>query len=290
MDDGRGRDAAIRIKLRLLKTGLYGFMASLVLIVSFAFLMGAVSLLGLLWKDARIIGAVGEIIGSIVQLFFAAPFAFFAVLMVGLLKTPREVDMRPFLKPSVSAMVIMLAGGIALSALPILAAFSAVMATLYFRGAGIIFLAMAYFGMACLVFFVSGCYTLIREAAAVRELETDIGWVRRVFRVLRVGSAGAGPEMDEKTHRTLSRIERAVGSAMGVVLFLLFKMQDIYEAVRSITGHGSDSTWLDAFATMETVLALFSMFIFIFSTLFIIRSVKTVFMVRKAGLSGTSMR
>ncbi len=287
MDKNRA-DPEVRIekKFRLLKIGLYGFIASLVLTVFSLFSMGAASLLGLLWTGGRIIEYAGNIMVSVIPLFFAAPFLFFAILIASLLMKPQEVDMATRMKSSMGGIVIILAGGIVLCALPVLVAFVIVMTALYFRGNGIIFFAMAYFAAACLIFFLSGGYTLVREVAALNEAQTDIAWVKRTFRILRVGSADAGPEMDGKSHRTLTRIERIIGSLMGVVLFLLFKAQDLYETGRSVTGHGSDSGWLDVLATKETVLAMFSMFILIFSTLFIIKSVKTVFRI-KGGVAST---
>jgi hypothetical protein len=279
MGDRTGSDAAIRNKLRLLKIGLYGFICSLVFTVFSLFFMGAASLLGLVWTNGRIIGNVGNMIGSVIPIFFAAPLVFFALLITSLLMKPREADMAEHMKPSIAGIAIIIAAGVILCAFPILGAFVVVMAALYFHGYGTIFIAMAYFGLACLLFFLTGGYALVREVADARELRTDKTWIRSIFRVLRVGGAG-GPGMDRKMNRSLTRVERIVGSAMGTVLFLLFKARDLYETTRSITGHGSDSTWLDVFATMDTVLALFSIFIIIFSTLFIIRSVKILFRVR----------
>lgn len=283
MDDSAGQDAAIGKKLRLLKIGIYGFIGSLVVAMVFLFSLGAVSLLGVLWPEGRMIEAAGSVVGVIFPLFFAAPFVFFIVLMAALLTRPREADMRPLMKPSAGAIAIIMVAGIVLSAASILSAFIIVMAFLYLRGNGVIFFAMAYFALACLIFVLSVGYAMIREVSAVRELETDISWVRRVFRVLRVGSADAGPAMDEKSHRALTRVERIIGSSMGLVLFLMFQVQNIIETTRSVTGHGSDRSWLEVFATMDTLLALCALFILIFSTLFIIKSVKTVFRVRGGG-------
>ncbi len=281
MDQNRaGLDPAIQAKLRLLKIGLYGFIGGLVLTVFSLFLMGAVSLLGILWADGGIIENVSSMIGIVIPFFFAIPFVSFVVLMASLFKHPREVDMREHMKPSMGGIVLIFAGGIALCALTILAAFVIAMAALYFRGSGIIFLAIAYFGTAGIMFFLSGSYGLIRETAANRDLQTDIAWVKRTFRILRVGGAAGGPEMDEKSHRVLTRIERIAGSLLGAVMFFLFKGRDLYEAGRSVTGYGSDSTWLGVLATMDSLLALFSLFIFIFSTLFVIRSIKMVFKVK----------
>lgn len=283
MSDRTGNDSAIMTKLRLLKTGVFGFVGSLVFTVIFLFSLGAVSLLGLLWPGGGMIEAVGNMVGGIIPLFFAAPFGFFIVLMAALLKKPREADMRPLMKPAMGGIAIIIAGGVALSALPILTSFIIVMAALYLRGSGVIFLALAYFALACLVFFFAVAYALIREVASVKEAQTGVSWVRGVFRVLRVGSADAGPAMDEKSHRALTRVERIIGSSMGLVLFLMFQVQNIIETTRSVTGHGFDRTWLEVFATTDTLLALFALFILIFSTLFIIKSVKTVFRVRGVG-------
>jgi len=205
--------------------------------------------------------------------------------MVSLFKDPRDADMAVYMKSSMGGLVLVFAGCFALCALTILGAFVVVMASLYFRGGGIIFLAIAYFGVAGILFFLSGSYSLVREIAANRDMATDIAWVKRSFRVLRVGGAGAGPEMDEKSNRILTRIERIAGSALGVVMFFLFKGQEIYEAGRSVTGHGSDSTWLGVLATMDSLLALISLFIFIFSTLFAIRSVKMVFKLKGSAVA-----
>jgi hypothetical protein len=283
MGDGTGTDAAIQKKLRLLKIGLYGFVSSLVVTVFFLFFTGAVSLLGLVWTETGIIETAGNMIGSVIAFLFAAPFIFFAILIASLLMKPRGADMAPLMKPSAGAIAIIMVAGIVLSAVPILSAFIIVMAFLSLRGNGVIFFAMAYFALACLIFVLSVGYAMIREVSAVKELETDISWVRRVFRVLRVGGAGGGPEMDERSHRALTRAERIIGSSMGLVLFLIFQVQNIIETTRSVTGHGSDRTWLEVFATTDTLLALFALFIIIFSTLFIIKSVKTVFRVRGGG-------
>ena len=191
--------------------------------------------------------------------------------------------MRPLMKPAMGGIAIIIAGGVALSALPILTSFIIVMAALYLRGSGVIFLALAYFALACLVFFFAVAYALIREVASVKEAQTGVSWVRGAFRVFRVGSADAGPAMNEKSHRALTRVERIIGSTMGLVLFLVFQVQNIIETTRSVTGHGFDRTWLEVFATTDTLLALFALFILIFSTLFIIKSVKTVFRVRGVG-------
>ncbi|HOT43982.1 MAG TPA: hypothetical protein PLM53_05970 [Spirochaetota bacterium] len=280
VNDGTGQDAALRKKLRLLKIGLYGFVASLILAVFFMFFTGAVSLLGLVWTETEIIETAGSMIGGVIPVLFAAPFFFFGILFASLMMNPRETDMAQHMKPSAGALAVIIAAGVALCALPILAAFVIAMAALYLRGSGIIFLAMAYFGLACLVFFLSVSYAMIRDIAGMKDRGPAFGWVRKVFRVLRVDGADSGPMMDGKSHRALSRIERIIGSSMGLVLFLIFQLQNIYETARSVAGHGSDKSWLDVFAAMDTLLALFALFIIIFSTLFIIRSIKTVFRVR----------
>lgn len=275
---------SLQSKLRLFKIGLYGFIGGLFLTVFSLFLMGAISLLGLLWTGSGIIASIGSAIGIIIPLFFAIPFVFFVILMVSLFKDPRDADMAVYMKSSMGGLVLVFAGCFALCALTILGAFVVVMASLYSRG-GIIFLAIAYFGVAGILFFLSGSYSLVREIAANRDMATDIAWVKRSFRVLRVGGAGAGPEMDEKSNRILTRIERIAGSLLGMVMFFLFKGQEIYEAGRSVTGRGSDSTWLGVLATIDSLLALFSLFIFIFSTLFVIRSVKMVFKVKGSAVA-----
>ncbi len=244
LSNSAGPGSAIESKLRLYKIGLYGFVGGLVLTVFSLFLMGAISLVGLLWSDGGIIENIGSAIGIIIPLFFAVPFVSFIILMVSLFKSPREADMREYMKPSMGGLVLAFSGGFALCALTILGAFVIVMASFYFRGGGIIFLAIAYFGVAGIMFFLSGSYTLVREIAANRDMATDIAWVKRSFRVLRVGGPDAGPEMGEKSSRILTRIERIAGSMLGVVMFFLFKGQEMYEVGRSVTGHGSDSSWL----------------------------------------------
>ena len=134
MDDKAGPDATIKSKLRLFKTGLYGFIGSLVFTVFSLFTMGAASLLGLLWTDGGIIVGAGNMIGGVIPLFFAAPFLFFALLIASLLMKPREVDMAEHMKPSMAGIAIIIAAGVMLCAFPILTAFVVVMAALYFRG------------------------------------------------------------------------------------------------------------------------------------------------------------
>lgn len=287
MEMNRGNnDAAMQTKLRLFKTALYGFIISLIVTVFSLFTMGAVSLLGVLWTNGRVIQTAGDMIGGAVPYFFAAPFLFFALLMTSLLMKPREADLASRMKPSLVGIVIILAGGIMLCAFTILTAFIIFMAVLYFRGNGIIFLAIAYFGAAGILFFMTVGYALIREAAANRALQTDTAWVRRAFRVLRVGGTGGGPEIDEKSHNALTRIEQIAGSLLGTAMFLLFKAQDLYES--SQKGWGSGTSWFDAFATMDAVLGAMALSIFMFSTVLIIKAVKTFFTVRKTGTPGSA--
>jgi hypothetical protein len=277
MDDNRTGSAGIKTRLFLFKIGLCGFIAGLLLSVFSLFIMGASALLALVWQDVMIIGGAGKLAEIVLPVVFPSPFICLILFFIALMMKPRDMDMPALMKSSMSGIISLFAAGVQLCALPLLFSFLIVMAVLYFRGGGIIFLSIAYFALACILFFMSAGYVMLREIAGNRELKTDVAWLNRLFRVLRVGGGKTSPVMDDTARRALTRAERVLGSLLGVVLFFLFGVRDAYEAIRRMTGHGYDGGILDELISPGAFLAVLSCFIFVFSSLFIIRSVKMVF-------------
>ncbi|HOD15115.1 MAG TPA: hypothetical protein PK307_12700 [Spirochaetota bacterium] len=268
------QDILVQKKLALLKAGLAGFIGCLVLSFFSIVLQVVVSL----WQLIPGVENTGAWLSSLglafLPLFFAGAFVFFGLIIAAAVKEPRNADMGALLKPSAGTIASYFIVGVLLNVAPLLATLAAFLGLLYYRGGSILFLALGYFVISCLLFFASAGFAIVRSA----HREAGSGPEAPVMKVL---LGALRPEaLGDRSRRVLTRIERFLGSGLGIVLYLLFTSRDLYEAVRSKTGHGSDTTWFDLLASTDAVLAFFSLFIFIFSTLFVIISIKTAFDVK----------
>ena len=265
------RDILVQKKLRLLKTGLSGFIGCLVLTFFSIVLQVVISLWQLILGVENTGSRLMNLGLAFLPVFFAGAFLFFGLIIAAAVKEPRNADMGELLKPSAGRIAAYFIIGVLLNVVPLLATLAAFFGVIYYRGESVIFLALCYFVISCICFFAAVGFAIVRSAHGTAGNGPDAPVLKRLFGVVRPSA------LSDRSRRVLTRIERVLGSALGIVLYLLFSSRDIYEAVRSKTGHGSDTTWLDLLASTDAVLALFSLFIFIFSTLFVIKSVKTAF-------------
>jgi hypothetical protein len=264
-------DIHIQKKLRLLKIGLFGFIGCLVLCF-FSLVLQAVMAL---WRFILGTGDAGAWPGApglaLFPVFFVGAFAFFGVIIASAVKEPRTADMGEQVKPLAGSFAAFFVAGILVNVLPLLVSMAVFFGAAWYRGAGVIFLALGYFVLSISVFFTAVGYAIIRGAGGAVGTGPGATVMKRIMGALRPGALTA------RSRRALSRVELALGTALGAVLFLLFNAGDLYERYRSFTGHGSDGDWLELLVSTGAALALFSIFIFVFSTLFIIKAVKTAF-------------
>jgi hypothetical protein len=265
------QDGLIQKKVQLLKTGLYGFIGCLVLCFFSLVLQVVISLWHLILQVEDAGAWLANLGIAFFPVFFAGAFVSFGIIIASAVKEPRNVDMGEHMKSSAGPIASFFITGILLDVVPLLASMAAFFGAVYYRGESVIFLALCYFVISMAVFFAAVGYAIVRSVGGAAEPGPDAPVMKRLFNALRPGA------LSDRSRRVLTRIERVLGSALGTVLFLLFSSRGLYDAVRSKTGHGSDTTWLDLLVSTDAVLAFFSLFIFIFSTLFIIKAVKTAF-------------
>ena len=265
------KNSLIKKKLGLLKTGLYGFIGCLVL----GFFSLVLQIVISLWQLIMQVEDAGSWLATIgiafFPVFFAGAFVFFGVIIASAVREPRNLDMGGQVKPMAGSIARFFITGVLLNVVPLLVTVAAFFGAVYYRGESVIFLALCYFVIAMAVFSAAVGYAIVRSAGGAAEPGPDAPLMKRLFSALRPGA------LSDRSRRVLTRVERALGSALGAVLFLLFSAGGMYERYRSFTGHGSDMDWLDLLVSTDAALALFSLFIFIFSTLFIIKAVKTAF-------------
>jgi hypothetical protein len=275
--DNINKGANPGIKPFLFKVGLYGFLAGLVLDFLLLTLLGDAALWGIIYKNGQVPPLAESLFEGALPFIFPLPFLCFVILFISLLMKPRDMDMGAVVKSSMGGIITIVIGGILLSVVLLLGSMAAVMAVLYYRGNGIIFFAITYFIVSAIIFFLAGGYCMIRELAAAKELQSDTGWVKRIFGALRVGRGAAGPSLDARSRKVLSGIERLLGYILGVGLFILTSYNEIYEVIRRATGHGADNSILEELLQPNMLLAAMSLFIIVFSSLFIVGSVKAIF-------------
>ena len=261
------QDILIQKKLRLLKTGLFGFIGCLVLCFFSLVLQGIIAL----WQLILRAEGAGERLSSLglmlIPVFFVAAIAFFGVIMASAVKEPRAANMGDHVKPFAGSLARLFIAGVLLDTLPLLASLAAFFCVVWYRGAGFIFLALCYFIAAIAVFILATGYAILRGAGGAEGAGPGATLMKRIMGSLR--------PVPDRSRRALNRVEGALGSALGAVMFFLLSSGDLYERYRSFTGQGSDGDWLELLVSTDAALALFSLLIFIFSTLFIIKAVKT---------------
>ena len=265
------QDILVQKKLTLLKTGLAGFIGCL-LLTFFSIMLQAVISLWQLILGVENAGSWLMTLGiAFLPVFFAGAFVFFGLIIAAAVKEPRSVDLGGLIKPSAGSIASLFIVGVLLNVVPLLGTLAAFFGLLYYKGESVIFLALCYFVISCALFFVAGGSAIVRSARGTAGTGQEAPVKKGLFGALRPGVFSG------RSRRVLSRVERALGSGLGIALYLLLTAGDLYENARSVTGHGSGRSWLDLLASTDAVLAFFSLFIFVFSTLFVIKSMKTVF-------------
>jgi hypothetical protein len=265
------QDNLIQKKLRMLKTGLFGFIGCLMLCFFSVVMQAVISI----WQTILGVEGAASWLASLgiafFPVFFAGAFVSFGIIIASAVKEPRTADMGEQVKPLAGTIASFFIAGLLVNVLPLFVTLAAFFGVLFYRGGSVVFLALGYFVIACAIFFSAVGIAIIRSAGGGKGPGPEVPVMKHILGALRPGG------LSDRTRRVLSRVERGLGSALGIVLFLLFSSRDLYEKYRSFTGHGSDSDWLDLLVSTDAVLVFFSLFIFIFSTLFIIKAVKTAF-------------
>lgn len=270
------QDILIHKKLRLLKIGLHGFIGGLIL----AFFSIVVQIVVSLWQAILRVENTGAWLSSLalalLPVFFAGAFVSFGLIVAAAVKEPRSADMGGLIKPSAGRIAFYFMAGVLLNTVPLLGTLAAFFGILYYRGGTMLFLALCYFVIAAMFFIVAAGIAIVRSAGE------QAGDAQAAFAARGLFDALKSRALSGRSRRALTRVERALGSGLGAALYLLFTAHDLYEKAQSVTGHGSDRSWLDLLASADMILAIFSLFIFIFSTLFIIKAVKTAFDIHPA--------
>lgn len=269
-------DILMEKKLRLLKIGLFGFISCLFLV----FFSIVVQIVISLWQAILRVENTGTWLSSLalalLPVFFAGVFVSFGLIIAAAVKEPRSADMGELIKPSAGRIAFYFMVGVLLNTAPLLGTLAAFFGILYYRGGTMFFLALCYFVIAAMFFIVAAGIAIVRGVGMQVGAGQDAPAMKGLLDALKARA------LSGRSRRALTRIERALGSGLGAALYLLFTAHDIYEKARSATGHGSDRSWLDLLVSTDMILAIFSLFISIFSTLFIIKAVKTAFDINPA--------
>jgi hypothetical protein len=246
-------------KARLAMTGTRCFVACL---------GGAVNLLALSALCEIIGGRLCEGIASPMLaaggLLFAGCFASFGLVLAGILKQPRDADLRPFFSSALPGIVLVFCAAMGAFALIVTGGAAWMVFSLYRETGVVIFLSIVYFLLASAFFALVVCFAIAWKAITRRGLPS-------LFRNLASRLAPDTTDGCEYTPsrgiRVLTRVDAMLGSAFGAAFGLLME-----RAGNGDPGEMSGSTPPPAWFMLAGATILIS----IFSTIMVLRGIRTL--------------
>lgn len=198
------QDMLIQKKLKLLKTGLYGFIGCLVLCFFSLMLQVVISLWQLILQVEDTGSWLAYLGMAFFPVFFAGAFVCFGIIIASAVKEPRSVDMGERMKPLAGSIASFFITGVLLNVVPLLGTLAAFFVVLYYKGESVIFLALCYFVISMAVFFAAVGYAIVRSVGGAAGPGTDTPVMKRIFGALRPGT------LSDRSRRVLSRVERVL--------------------------------------------------------------------------------
>jgi len=260
-------------KVRLVRTGLYCFVSCLsACIVSFASSV-PFDVIG-----GPVFSAVSSALMTLGGVLFACCFASFGLLFIGLVKKPTKVDVAPYMSDALPGVVVIFTAGGCFFVLVIIGVMAAFVLTLYSETKGLILLSLAYFLFSAAFFFIAHSFIL---AIGILKKTGTPGWLGRIS--ARLGLEGGdkpvswedGKKIIQRG-RVLSRMEAVLGAMLGVVVFALTGAADYTGLIGKFLGSEAEEKAEAMFSSTEILLAVISLFIFVFSTMFIMKTIRSI--------------
>ncbi len=239
-----------------------------------ACLGGAINLLALSALCEIIGGPLFEGIASPMitagGILFAGCFASFGLVLAGVLKQPRDADLRPHLSSALPGVVVVFCAAMGAFTLIVTGGAAWIILSLYRETGMVIFLSIVYFLFASAFFALAVCCAIAWNAITHHSLPLPL---REMASRLAPGkSGGAVEKKPPRGMRILTRMDAILGSAFGTAFGLL--MERAGNAGAGVNP-GTTQTTPGIMLTGVTIL------ICIFATIMALRGIRTLIDVKR---------
>ncbi len=153
-------------------------------------------------------------------LLFAGCFASFGLVLAGILKQPRDTDLRPHLSSALPGVVLVFCAAMGAFALIVTAGAAWIILSLYRETGMVVFLSIVYFLLASAFFALAVCCAIAWKAITRRVLPLPF---RNVASRLAPDTTGGGEDTPSRGIRILTRVDAILGSAFGAAFGLLME-------------------------------------------------------------------
>ncbi|MCU0847556.1 MAG: hypothetical protein MUD12_06680 [Spirochaetes bacterium] len=260
-------------KVRLVRTGLYCFISCLSGCIVTSASSAPFEIIG-----GPVFSVIGSFLTTLAVILFAGCFASFGILLTGLLKKPSATDVGPYMSSALSGVVVIFTAGGCFFVLIIIGMLAALTLSFYADTGGLILLSITYFLFSTAFFFIAHSFIL---AGNILKKNEHPDWLKRI--ASKLGSAGGEKPVsyDEGKKiigrdKMLSVMEKVLGTALGLVLFILMGAADYTGLVGKFLGSEAEEKAETALSSTEIILAALSLFIFIFSTMFVVKTIRSI--------------
>ncbi len=268
-DEGFGgvTDPAVLKKARAVRLALYGFISCLIGAVCSLSLNVPLAMAGEIAGGAYrdILGKMAVAADHVSTILFVGTIASFGFLIFSLVRPPREVDVRPLLKPSLGGLVLIFAAGADFFVLVTVGCMGIFMVGLYIEGRNPVFASLAALCASFVLFTVSVTSSI---AAGFRRGTGGPPWMGRFSR-----KPGESPAPEPRKNGGLMSIaEILLSAALSVSVYLLFEFDAVRETLAGLAGRVTGRTP----SASELFFRVLALFIFFFAMSFALKGVKTL--------------
>ena len=269
-------------KERRIRTGIYCFVSCLGMSLLSLAAGGAFEIIG-----GPVFSVIGEYLFNLSGICFAGIFLSFGILISGALKAPREADVRPWMSTTLSGVTLIFSACAAAFTLIVLGIFAWIILSLYATTGNLILIAITYFLFSAGFFAFSVLFIISRNILKYNQLP---GPLRNIMTQMRSSekesSRGTGEsENTQKVKILLSRVDKFLGTVIGIVLGLLMEGADSIGLTGTIFGLETTGRTGSLLTPERFILTGASVFIFIFGTMLILRAIRGAIASRSGGSS-----
>ena len=267
---GGMRGGGLTNKMRLMRIGLYGFIAGLILCFMTLSWNGAAAVAADIGGYVDILYWIDGITAVIFPLGFLMIMICFILIIGAAVMKPREMDPAPLLKQHLAGVILIFAVGVFLSVTPLLGSIAAVMIMRFIHGGGIITLSLAYFMLAIFLFIVAVLWALLHGVFIKIGPVYGPPWIARMcgfVREDRLSSPAGG-----RAVRSLTKAEKALTFLLGIAVYVVFTLGRSLSVGRD-AGAGPQSFPKGA-VSIDILISAVALFVVMFSTLIIVKAVR----------------